>query len=147
VTTLDRAVTLPQRNTVALRVGKDLDLDMTGALKPTLHKDLIVAKRLGSLTLSRANLLDKVLDVVDNTHTLTTTTVGRLDEEGESDVGCGLGEDLFTLLGTMVTRNTGDARSEHDLLALALAAHGPDGLGRRADELEPGSGDGSGKLS
>ena len=146
MTALDRAVTLPEGDAVALRVGEDLDLNVTRTLEPALKEDLVVAERLGGLTLSRADLLDKVLDVANNTHTLSTTTVGRLDEEGEADLGGGLSKNLLALLGAVVAGHAGDASSDHNLLALTLAAHGADGLGGGTDELEAGSADGRGEL-
>ena len=46
----------------------------------------------------------------------------------------------------MVAGGDGDARLLHQLLGRVLQAHGADGAGGRADEGEPGLGDGLGEV-
>lgn len=44
VSTLDRAVSLPERHAAAHPIRKDLHLDVSRSLEPSLEEDLVVAE-------------------------------------------------------------------------------------------------------
>jgi hypothetical protein len=80
VTTLDRAVTFEEVDSVALCVGKKLHLNVARALEETLNEDGTVAE--GGLGLGHSTLkcvLELAL-LAHNTHTTSTTTHSGLDD-------------------------------------------------------------------
>lgn len=81
VTSLDRAVTLEQVNRVTNTIGKDLDFDVTGALKETLDKDGAISEcrfRLGYGTFKR---VFEVGLLANNTHATAAATHSSLNND------------------------------------------------------------------
>jgi hypothetical protein len=78
---LDRAVTFEQMYCVALPIGEDLHLDVTGAFKETLNKHGAVAEsRLGFADCTLKRVLEVGL-LAYNPHTASSATHSSLDDD------------------------------------------------------------------
>lgn len=87
------------------------------------HLHLVVTKGLHSLTSGGLQHNIKILGGLDDTHTLSSTSLDGLDQDGVSDLGSlGLQEGIILVL-TVVSRNNGDLGGLHNELGLALGSH------------------------
>lgn len=135
VTALNRAITLVQVDNVAVVVTEELDLDVLGLVEEALDEDGTVAK--GRLGLGGGTLeaLLQSLGLADDAHTTATTTIGGLDDDGESIL---VSEGLDLLVGsdsTFGTGDNGDIGSNGELSGRDLVAEGVNDVGRGTDEL------------
>ena len=138
VTALHRAVALEQVDHVAVAVGKYLDFDMARAEHVLFHQHLVIAEGIGGLAPAAGQGGGKVGRTVDPAHALATTTGAGLDQHRVAD-GIGLLLQQGGVLAVaVVARRERHARRAHQRLGRALGAHRFDGLGRRADEGDPG---------
>src|SRR5690606_25102524 len=90
---------------VAIVVTEELNLDVLGFVEETLDKDSSVSESGLGLGSGSVEGLLEVLLLADYAHTTATTTIGRLNDDGES---VGISErldDLESLDRTLGTRN------------------------------------------
>jgi hypothetical protein len=80
VTTLDRAVTLEKVDGIAFAVGEDLDFNVTRALDEALNEDSAVTESGLGFANGHVELVLELALFADNTHTTTSTTHSRLDD-------------------------------------------------------------------
>jgi hypothetical protein len=81
VTSLDGAVTLEQVNRVTDAIGKNLDFDMTGALKETLYKDSTISECRFRLGYGTFEGVFEVGLLANNTHATAATSHGSLNND------------------------------------------------------------------
>ena len=120
-----------------MRVGKNLDLDVTRINNELLDEDTVVAKgtfRLGTSTVEAvANFRLRPGDA----HALAAAPGRRLDHDRIAD----LAGDLFRVVGVLddaqPTRDGAHLGSVGEFLGFDLVAHGLDRLGLRTDEGDP----------
>ena len=74
-----------------VRVGQELDLDVAGRLQPAFEEHLVVAEGGPGLAAGRGDGLGQVARVADDPHADAAAAVGRLDQQGEPDLGGGVG--------------------------------------------------------
>ncbi len=116
VAALHRAVPFEQVNDVALAVGEDLHLDVTGFDDGLLQEHRGVAERGCRLPGRRLDGLPQLGGVLDAAHAASAAARDRLDEHGEPDVVGGA--DQFVDVG----RGCGGAQDRHT--GLAGGGHG-----------------------
>ena len=146
VPALHRAVALEQVDDVAVRIAKDLDLDMARALDIFLDQHRVVAKAVARLALAGGQRGSEILAAVHCAHALAATARAGLDQDGVADaVGLGL-QQRRVLVGAVIARHQRHAGAFHQLLGLGLQAHVLDRRGWRADENQAGIGAGLGEF-
>src|SRR6185312_299950 len=146
VTALDRAVALAKVDHVAVRVGQDLDLDVTRVLEVALDVDAVVGEELLAFA---GGALEGLLEVVGrhrHAEALAATAAGGL--AGDRVTGfLGLLAGIVDGLGDLGrARDDRDAGGLHDLARPRLRAHLFDRLGRRADPGDAGLSAGAGEV-
>jgi len=124
-------------------VAEDLDLDVPGVGHVPLQEHGTVAERRGRLAARAADRLGQPGRVGDLPHTPAAAAEGRLDQQREAH-GLARGGNLVQVRGVADggARQDGHVGVRHDRLGSYLVAHGLDGLGRGADEDQPGVGAG-----
>ena len=126
VAALDRALTLAERDHLAVRVREQLDLDVARSLDEALVVHGVVAECRLRLPLGRGGCLLELGRVADDPHAAAASAGRCLDHERVPDlVGLPRGEH-------------GHAGLLRDSLRLELVSALPQGLRGRADEDEPG---------
>jgi len=119
---------------MALRVAEDLDLDVARAGDVTLDQHVVVTEAGLGFALARSQGLDEVFGTVDAPHALAATAGAGLDEHRVADArGLGRQEGGLVVVA-VVAGHQRHAGLVHQRLGRALAAHGGNGAGRRADE-------------
>lgn len=83
---MDRRIALAQVHGVAMRIGDDLNLDMTRTANELFEVDLVVAKGVGSLGTGGDEHPLELLVVVCLAHALATAAGRGLDEDGVADL-------------------------------------------------------------
>lgn len=136
VAALNGAVTLVQMDNVAVVVTEQLDLDVLRAVEETLNEDSTVAEsRLGLGCSSLEGLLE-ALGFADDSHTTATTSVGSLDNDGET-ILVGKGLDLLVRGDSVLcARNDGDIGGNGKLSSGNLVTKRVDDFVRGANELQ-----------
>ena len=138
VAPLHRAVALEQVNIVALRVAKDLDLDVARALRVFLDQHRVVAKAVDGFAPAGGQGCGEVFGFVHGAHALAAATGTGLDQHRVTNaVGFAL-QERRVLVAAVVTGHQRHAGFFHELLRLGLQTHGLYGRGRRADEDQAG---------
>ena len=134
VTPLHRAVALEQVHAVAVGVGEHLDLDVARARDVFLDQHLVVAEARRRFALARRERLRELARRVDDAHALAAAARGGLEQHRIADAVRFFLQKFFGLFLSMVTGHQRHRRLLHQRLRRALAAHGADRRGRRADE-------------
>eukprot|EP00123_Amoebidium_parasiticum_P012634 comp21488_c1_seq1/m.29767 comp21488_c1_seq1/g.29767 ORF comp21488_c1_seq1/g.29767 comp21488_c1_seq1/m.29767 type:complete len:443 (+) comp21488_c1_seq1:791-2119(+) len=134
VSSLDAAVTLKQIHTVPPLVRKHLHLYVPRVHNIFFHKHPVVAETLHGFTLGRLKHFPKLVWGVHHPHALATATKNGLDQNGITDLVCRLGQQAGVLVVSVVALDDRHIGGNHDLLALALGAHIPDGRGGGPNE-------------
>ena len=83
---LDGAVALADRDDGAVRVGKELHLDVPGSLEVALAVERAVAERALRLALRRLERVVELRRRADDAHPAPAAACGRLDEQREADL-------------------------------------------------------------
>jgi hypothetical protein len=83
---LQRTVTLSEVASIAHRIACDLNLDVPWTWQKALKEDSTVAK--GGLSLSGGNVEDppQIVCTLDDPHSLSATTKGRLEHDGVANL-------------------------------------------------------------
>ncbi len=136
MTALQGAIALAQGDAVAVLVGQDLNLDVTGAQNQLLQVHIAVAERGKRLVLSGHELAFEVGGVVHFAHALTAAASGCLDEHRVAHLLGELTSFLDRFDNAVGAGNRGDAARLHGLAGCGLVTHGIDAVGRRADEYQ-----------
>ena len=131
---LDRALALAEGDDFAMLVGEQLDLDVMRALDVALAVDGVVAECGLRLALGGFRGLLELGRLADDAHPPAAASGRRLHDEREAD--------LVRFAGGQ----HGYAGLLRDPLRLELVSTLAEGLGRRADEHEPGCLDGLGEV-
>ncbi|GDY65416.1 hypothetical protein SAV14893_048090 [Streptomyces avermitilis] len=137
VAALERALALAQVHHVAVAVRQDLDLDVPGAVHPTLHEERVVAEGGAGLAAGGGDLVGEQPLVAHQPHALAAAARAGLQEYGHADLPCRVDQ-----LGVRqaAARGAGDHRDAdrlHRLLGADLVAHQGDRVRGRPDEHEP----------
>ncbi len=133
---LERAVAVPAVDDVAVAVGQDLDLDVTGLVDELFEVDARVLERGLGLVPGGAERVDEGLLLAADAHSLAAAAGRGLDQDGEADRSGepeGLGVAADGAVGAGNARHLGRGG---DCLGLGLEPHLADRLVGRADELE-----------
>ncbi|MND43741.1 hypothetical protein D3C80_345610 [compost metagenome] len=145
VAALDRAVALVEVQAVAVAVGEHLDFHVARLEDVFLHQHARVAEGGLGFTLGGGQGLGQFAFPFHYFHALAATAGGGLQQHRVADA-FGAGAEGFQVLGlAVVAGHQGHAGGFHQGLRGGLAAHGVDGGGRRAEEDQPGLGDGAGE--
>jgi hypothetical protein len=137
VTTLHRAVTFAQVNSVPVLVRQDLNFDVAGILQVLFHVNRRIAKRSTCLGLGHLYRVDESSFCVNHTHAATTTTACRLDDDGVTNAFGSTAND-HGVVGqlTLRARHARHASFDHGLLGRHFVAHDANGVGCWTNELE-----------
>ncbi len=146
VAALDRAVALEEMDAIAMRVGKDLQLDMPGPRQILLDQHHIVAERCFRLALGRGERGGEITRALDDAHTLAAAPGGRLDEDGITDAVRLCLQKLLALFRPVIAWDKRHPGFRHQGLRRRFRSHGADRRCRRADEDDAGSGAGFGEI-
>jgi hypothetical protein len=138
VPALHRAIALEQVHRVAVRVGEDLDLDVSRCYQVFLDQHAVVTKCGGGLAPRRRQCGSEIACRVDHPHPLAAPAGGCLDQHRESDAQRLSRQHGGVLVVAMVAGHQRDSRRAHDALGGRLGAHCGDRRWRRADEHQPG---------
>ena len=138
VAPLHRAVALAEVHRVAVRVAKDLHLDVARRDEQPLEDDIVVCEAVGRLAAARLERGIEVLLARDRAHALAAAAGDRLDEQREADVLARgrLERHRVGARQLVVTRRHRHARAAHQLLRRGLVAHRAHRVARRADERD-----------
>ena len=142
---LHRAVALEEIDGVAVRVGKDLDLDMARAGGVLLDQHRIVAETRCGFASARGEHGREFAGFSHDAHTLAATARTGLDQHRKADPVCLARQQGIVLIGIVITRNQRHAGLRHQALRFGLQAHGGDGRGRWSDKDQSGVVTGLGK--
>src|SRR5450830_180735 len=139
VAALHRAVAFAQPDGVAVFVGQDLDLHVTGILQVLLHIHFRIAEGRTGFRLRHRHGVQQGRFRVHDAHATAAAAAGRLDDDGVAD----LAGDLHDRLRVVRQRafgagHAGHAGLDHGLLGRHLVAHQADRVGAGADEDEAG---------
>ena len=138
VAALDRTVALEQMDDGAVGVAEHLHLDVARLGDELFDQHPVVAERALRLALGGGQGGLELVGVVDPAHALAAAAGHRLDQHGKADVaGRGL-ERVRGLVLAVIAGYDGHPGVLHQLLGRVLQPHGPDRVGRRADEGEAG---------
>ena len=134
---LHGAVALKQVDHVALRVAKDLNLDVAGAQYVFLDQHRIIAKAVDGLALAAGKRCGKVFAFFHEAHALAATACAGLDEHGVANaVGFAL-QQLGVLVAAVVAGHQRHTGFFHELLGFGLQPHGADGAGGWPNKGQP----------
>ena len=135
---LHRAVALEQVNIVALRVAKNLDLNVARALRVFFNQHRIVTKTVDGFAPAGGQGCGEVFGFIHRAHAFAAAAGAGLDQHRVTDaVGFAL-QERRVLVAAVVTGHQRHAGFFHELLGLGLQTHGLYGRGRRADEDQAG---------
>jgi hypothetical protein len=134
VAALQGAVALEQMHDIAVRVGKNLQLDVARRQNVFLDQHAGVAERALGLALRARQRRLELRRAVDPAHALAATTGDRLDEHRVADLPGPLAQEAGLLAAAVIARHHRHARLGDERLGAVLQAHGADGRRRRADE-------------
>ena len=138
VTSLQRAVAFEQVHRVAVRVGKDLDLDMTACFDEAFEQNAIVAERLGGFASRARERVTELTFGAHDPHALAATPGDGLDQQRKPQPTRRRRQGRVRVVFVVVAGQHGYARSGHEPASLALRAHAIDRCGGRADEHDAG---------
>ena len=125
--TLYRAVTLKQIHAIALRICKNLNLNMAWTLHIFFYQDCVITKTVDRFTLTTRQGIRKVCGFFNNTHALATATRTGFDQHGVAHrIGFAL-QQLWVLVSAVVARHQGHACLLHALFRFCFQAHGLNG--------------------
>src|SRR5439155_9159696 len=124
VPALDRALALAERINVAVFVGEQLNLDVTGPLQVALEEEALVPESGFGLAPGCGNGVCELGRLADDSHPSPATTRDRLDHQREAD------------LLRLARRQHRDAGFLGRPFGLELVATAAKRLGCRADEGE-----------
>mmetsp|Transcript_20317 Transcript_20317/g.39855 ORF Transcript_20317/g.39855 Transcript_20317/m.39855 type:complete len:401 (+) Transcript_20317:1249-2451(+) len=136
VTALNTALTLREGSNVAVRIGNELDLDVSGLLDKLLNEDTVITKGGTCLLRGETETLNGLGIVPCDTHTLTTTTSTGLDHDRVANLVGNLLDLRICLYNCETARNSADTSIDGELLGLDLITHGSDSMGTRANECD-----------
>jgi hypothetical protein len=104
MSSLDRTIPLPKTDHIPESIRKDLYLDMPWPFQPSLQQHLIIAERFQSFSLGSHYFLLQNFWVggSDDPHSFSSASMGRFDEEWESDLFGGREEGRDILCCPMV---------------------------------------------
>ena len=129
VTALDGTVTFVQVHHIAMVVGENLHLDVTGFNDALLQKNLGTAKGLGGLGNHPLVVLPQLFLIIATTNAPATTT-GRGFEHNRVANVLRLAHGIFDVIQVAFrTRCNGNTSSNRGLAGLGLVAHRTDRLG------------------
>src|SRR5437867_93378 len=145
VSTLDRALALPQVDDAALSVGQHLDLDVPRLRQVALQIDGAVAERPRRLAPRDSERALELRLRADDAHALPAPAQRRLDHEGIADLAGRRAQRIVTGHRLERSRNRRDAQPARDPARRRLVAQRADRSRRRPDEDEPGGAAGLGE--
>ena len=112
---------------------------MAGRRQPAFEEHLVVAEGGPGLAAGRGDGLGQVTRVADDPHADAAAAVGRLDQQGEPDLGGGLGGQAGPdRAGHGHGREDRDPGAGRDPPGFQLVAEGGQDLGRRPDPAQAG---------
>ena len=131
---------------VAVGVAEHLHLDVARPLEIALEQHAVVAEGARRLSLRADQRASELVGPRDDAHAAPATACRRLDHDWIADP-LGLGGKRGRILRiAVIAGHDRHAMRLHQRLRRRFRAHRADGLGRRADEDEPGLGAGLGKI-
>mmetsp|Transcript_45978 Transcript_45978/g.80380 ORF Transcript_45978/g.80380 Transcript_45978/m.80380 type:complete len:474 (-) Transcript_45978:388-1809(-) len=134
VATLHRTVALQQMHHMAESVTENLQLDVSRVKNKLLQEDGIITERLQALSATGPQGLQERSLVKHRSHALTTTSSNSLNHKRPTNLACLFQQRFVRVVITVVSGGDRHSSSNHDSLALALAAHRTNSPRRRADE-------------
>ena len=121
--TLHRAVTLKQIHAIALRICKNLNLNMAWTLHIFFNQDRVITKTVFRFTLTTRQGVSKVCGFFNDAHALATTTRTGFDQHG---VAHGIGfalQQLWVLVSAVVARHQRHTCFLHALFGFCFQTH------------------------
>jgi len=134
VTSLHGAIALPQVDSIAVLIRKDLNLHVARRADVALQQHRAVAKRFLRLVARRVKSGEEVLRLLGNPHAFASAATYGLDHQGKANDLCLPLQALIRLILAMVAIYDWHSGSGHYGLAGALNAHVADGGAGRAHE-------------
>lgn len=105
---LDTALTLEAVVDVAVLVSHDLDLDVAGVGEVLFDQEVVASEGAEGFRLCHLDLVLQCRCFMDDTHTLSSTSSGSLQEDGEFDPDSLLNQVVDVLVGSVVTGDKWD---------------------------------------
>ena len=132
--TLYRAVTLKQIHAIALRICKNLNLDMARTLHIFFNQDRVVTKTVHRFALTTRQGVSKVSRLFNDAHAFATAASAGFDQNGVTHrIGFAL-QQLWVLVSAVVTRHQRYACLLHALFRFCFQPHSFDSGCRRANK-------------
>jgi len=120
---------------VAQLISKHLNLDVPGLGYVFFDEHSVVREGLESLSLTRLKRLVELAFVMDNTHSLSSSSGNCLYQNWILHLVSLLEQKLRGLILSVITRHDWNVCCGHDLFRLALASHRSYSRGGRTNEL------------
>ena len=137
VAALHRTIAFAQVDDVAVHVAEDLNLDVPRPHDITLNQHVGIAEAGLRFTLAAGQRSFEVLRLIDAPHALATAARAGLDQHRVADARGLIGKEGGLVVVAVIAGHQPHTGFFHQRLGCALAAHGRDGAGRRADEDQP----------
>ena len=138
VTALDRALPLPEIETVAVRVAQHLDLDVARLLDKFLDKHAVVAEAVARFVATGTEALEGLLVVPCDAQTFAASARARLDHHRVADIPRDLDRALRRLDRIVPAGDGAHTRLGGERFRGDLVAHRSDRSMLRPDEDDPG---------
>jgi len=136
MTTLDRAIAFAKMDGVAILIGKHLYFDVPSIGYCPFDNQFVGSERTHRFGTRACKRVPEFLGSSHEPHPAATAARRGLDHERKTDARGFCDKLLVGLIGTLISRHTGNAGSFHQSFGARLVAHRVDRRGRRADEDE-----------
>ena len=147
VAALDRAIAFIEVQTVAVLVGKNLNLNMPWFQHIFFNQHARVPKRGQGFTLSRGQSVSQLADVFHHFHAFATPASCGFEQHRIANALSRNAEGFNVLRLAVIARHQRYACDVHEGFGGRLTAHCINGRGGRAEEHQSGAFNGAGKVS
>src|SRR5215469_2820596 len=141
MSTLHRAVALEYMNAGAMRVRKNLHLDMARSREVFLEEHTVVAKARFRFPPRGSERASEVIASFDDAHALAAAARRSLDQHRITDCGSLTSEMSLVLVVAVITGHERHSGLGHDPLRFGFGSHRANRGRRGSDEDQSGSGD------
>ena len=139
---LNRTLAFAEMNRRAVRVGKNLKLDVARIAQIAFEQHRVVAERGQRLTLGGVERFFERGGRCDDAHAAAAAARARLDQQRKADAFCLRAQRLEALIVAVVSRDGRHVELAHAALGFDLAAHRGHRIRRRTDERHSRRGNG-----
>jgi len=134
MSSLHWAISFIQVDIITVTITEYLQFNVTWLLDILFNDHMLITKALQCLTLSCIELIEELLLMSNDSHTLATTSERGLDDNGEPNLFGLIQKELRILVVSMITWDNRHIGISHDKLRLRFATHSMNRLCRGADK-------------